>query len=146
MEGSWSLQSNLYIQERKKQNKFQQRISLLNKLSKVNTDLSEHDKKYYVYKDKSFSLLNHENKITTLELNKDRKLCLSIKNVSNNLFQVTCKYKNNKVYYDEKLYIINKNIMISITLLKNTKNNKNIGLKVTSYVRSLQDKIDTIIN
>lgn len=142
IEGDWSLQTNFYIHKEKKEHQVQQKINLFNTLSKLNTSLRNnnfHDQQYCLHKNKLLSVIVKKNNIHISEGEDSRKFFLSLKSLSTKSFQISCKSEEYEVYYDEKLYIINKNIMISTTLLKNVKNSRSIGLKVTSYVRSLQN-------
>lgn len=142
IKGNWSLQTDLYIKKKKKENQAQQKINLFHKLSKLNIDLQNHnflDQQYYLYTDKLLSVIIYKNKITVSEVDNDTRFCLSLKNLSANSFQIHCESEDYEIYYDEKLYIINENIMISIALLKDPRSSRNIGSKVTSYVRSLQN-------
>nr|YP_009396388.1 hypothetical protein [Polysiphonia scopulorum]ARW65574.1 hypothetical protein [Polysiphonia scopulorum] len=141
LKGNWSLQNNLYINKKKKQYKIQQKISLSNILSEINIDFTRNKNNVVndcFYESNLYSLSINQETINILPLNTYKRYYVSLKNISPNLFHINYVSKDNKSCYEEKLYIINKNIMISTTLIKNMKNERNIGIKVVSYVRSIK--------
>nr|YP_010851206.1 hypothetical protein Ycf58 [Aphanocladia delicatula]WGH14212.1 hypothetical protein Ycf58 [Aphanocladia delicatula] len=117
IKGNWFVQENFYFISNKKQKQCKARVNFLNSFSQNNIlDINKY----------------------CIENINDQIFILKLKHDVNNL--VISKRMNyiNKFNYQEFIYIISNNFMISFIIVKNVQKNQYMGLKISSYIRLIQ--------
>nr|WGH13025.1 hypothetical protein Ycf58 [Echinothamnion sp.] len=118
IQGNWFLQENFYLILNKKQITYKERVNFFKNFSKNNTlDIA----KYYIK--------NINNQIFILKLEHNVNQLVLSKRINN----------TNKFNYQEFIYIISNNFMISLIIIKNLQKNQYMGLKISSYIRLIKE-------
>nr|YP_010851403.1 hypothetical protein Ycf58 [Echinothamnion hookeri]WGH14403.1 hypothetical protein Ycf58 [Echinothamnion hookeri] len=126
IEGNWFLQENFYFIVNKKQKKCKEKISFLKTLKKSN-----------IFKTSEKNLLNIQSDFIK-NINNGAYL-FNRQETKNNLVIVKQFNNTKKLSYKEYIYIISNNFMISLAIIKNSRKNQYIGLKISSYIRLIQE-------
>ena len=132
-QGSWYSQTNLYLMKEKIQKKSHDTLLLsLNK--KTKNHITWHYDTNYIetmlnIKDLKFCA----GYSATMFINKTISIFIEILN--KNLFKVKYTSIIGNITYEEYIYSIDDNLIVSNGILKNTKDNQYIGLIVNSYIR-----------
>nr|YP_009654353.1 hypothetical protein [Pleurostichidium falkenbergii]QCH39640.1 hypothetical protein [Pleurostichidium falkenbergii] len=130
--GDWFLQEHFYFSSNKKQKKKKKKLIFFFENFKKN----EGNILYELTKEAS----KQNRKIiisSQYYLNYNKRLLFKLKQVKSNLFIVTKLNKQKMVYSKEYIHIINTNIIIAITVIKNLEKNRYLALKVCSYIKLL---------
>lgn len=138
LEGNWISQKNIYFLNTKKQYKYQETLSIIRNdnsaqfhkslLSRYNLyDCLQQNQKHIIY-----SNFNIYQKYILKEKHQTI-LKYEIVNISNKLLRIQFKVRENNYFYSESFYSVNKNLKISIGLLKQS--NKYIATILTSYIK-----------
>nr|YP_010851602.1 hypothetical protein Ycf58 [Echinothamnion hystrix]WGH14602.1 hypothetical protein Ycf58 [Echinothamnion hystrix] len=126
IEGNWFLQENFYFTMNKRQKKCKEKISFLKKLKKSN-----------IFRTNEKNLLNlHSYFIRNIN---NSTYLINVKGTKNYLVLFKQFNDTKKLSYKEYIYIISNNFMISLTIIKNLQKNNYIGLKISSYIRLIQE-------
>nr|YP_009394944.1 hypothetical protein [Polysiphonia stricta]ARW63506.1 hypothetical protein [Polysiphonia stricta] len=142
IEGNWFLQENYYLLNKKiHQNtkttlNFSLKLSNLNNRSKYD-NMNVHD--YNFYNDYQYSIVINKSLIKIFNLYENSKSYLLLQEGRINQFKVQKILKQKRIHIEEYLYLNSNNIIISIMLLKSLTNNRYLGIKVSSYIRSLKN-------
>nr|YP_010851008.1 hypothetical protein Ycf58 [Aphanocladia stichidiosa]WGH14008.1 hypothetical protein Ycf58 [Aphanocladia stichidiosa] len=126
IKGNWFLQENFYFTKNKKHKKCKEKISFLKKLKKVN-----------IFKTDKKNILNINNYY--IENINNSTYLFNIKATKNHLIVIKEFNNQKKIRHQEFIYIISNNFMISLTIIKNLSRNHYIGLKISSYIRLMQE-------
>nr|WGH12822.1 hypothetical protein Ycf58 [Echinothamnion sp.] len=126
IKGNWFLQENFYLINHKKQEKYKKKVSFLKTFNNNN-----------LFKKKTNNNLNINNYFIE---NRDYKVFLfKIKqNQKNLVINKTINYSK-RLKYHESIYIISNNFMISLVIVTKLESKQYIGLKISSYIRLIQE-------
>nr|YP_009399493.1 hypothetical protein [Dictyomenia sonderi]ARW69099.1 hypothetical protein [Dictyomenia sonderi] len=117
IKGDWFLQENFYFLHNKKQKKYKERVSFLK--NSQNTKFNTVD-----------SIIKNINQ---------QQSGFKIEKVSKHFIAITHTDKNQQVNYKEYIYLINNNFIISLIMIKKLQKKHYVGLKISSYIRLLQE-------
>nr|YP_010850612.1 hypothetical protein Ycf58 [Lophurella hookeriana]WGH13415.1 hypothetical protein Ycf58 [Lophurella hookeriana] len=126
IEGNWFLQENFYFTMNKKQKKCKEKVSFLKKFKKIN-----------MFKTNENNILNIHNYF--IEKINNSPYLFNIQTKKNYLIVMNQLNEKKKLGYKEFIYIISNNFMISLTIIKNLRRNHYIGVKISSYIRLMQE-------
>nr|WGH13811.1 hypothetical protein Ycf58 [Lophurella pseudocorticata] len=126
IEGNWFLQENFYFTVSKKQKRCKEKVSFLKKLKKIN-----------MFKTNKNNRLNIHNYF--IENINSSTYLFNIQATKNHLIIMKQFSEKKKLRHKEFIYIISNNFMISLTIIKNLQRNCYIGLKISSYIRLMQE-------
>ena len=140
MKGQWFLQENYYLLKKKQQIQYKKKLNFF-------IDLNERENRYlgknkkHIILNKSIleaSNINSKNlhfQIESFYKNAKSSFCVEI--VKEKLLKV-CKLNNHrKTIYEEYIYLINQNVIISVTSLKSLNQKQCLGVRISSYIRQL---------
>nr|YP_010619452.1 hypothetical protein PN189_pgp118 [Xiphosiphonia pinnulata]WAX03465.1 hypothetical protein [Xiphosiphonia pinnulata] len=116
IKGDWFLQENFYLLSNKQHKQHKERVSFVKNSQKG-----------------QFHIFN----FLTENINSHRSI-FKLEKVAINIVTVIRIHKNRQVNYKEYIYIINKNLMISLIIIKNLHKKKYLGVKISSYIRLIQ--------
>nr|YP_009398238.1 hypothetical protein [Thaumatella adunca]ARW67424.1 hypothetical protein [Thaumatella adunca] len=137
-EGQWFLQENIYISKHKIQKTYKQELIVI----KNNNNLEIQSKINKIKKNILYFNINKiSKKLSQIKIVKINNLNiinhLNIKSDLSkfNLFKTSMFINNKSLNHEEYIYIINNNIIISVSLIKNLTNNIYLGIKMSSYIK-----------
>lgn len=140
--GKWFLQENYYLLDSKKQRGYKKKYHFLLDLNRIldrDLNLRISNKELYKANEKSNHLYIDNSLYKPDYYFKGIKSSFSIYNIKHNFFRISKQNHQQKVFYEEYIYLVNKNFMISITSLKAFKKNYFLGVKISSYIRQLRN-------
>nr|YP_009397424.1 hypothetical protein [Dasyclonium flaccidum]ARW66610.1 hypothetical protein [Dasyclonium flaccidum] len=138
-EGNWLTQTNIYLLKNKNQKIYNCRIHIT--LASEDINISNKLNIFYHYKlndliSREFSIIKTNNKQnqnnSPLKIN---KLDTRLKLICENFLRIDTQIKDKNLIYQEYLYTINKNLKISLGILKKVNNHSYIGIMTKSYIK-----------
>jgi len=140
IQGQWLLQENYYLLISKKQiQSKKKRNFLLNLYETQNQYIGKNKEQIVLYTNgKRSNDINFKSLYFKLEcFHKNTKSNFCVEMVKENLLRVYKLSEYKKITYEEYIYLINQNIIISITSIKSSDKKQYLSVKVSSYIRQL---------
>lgn len=141
--GEWLLQTNTYILHSKVQRTYQQKIIIC--IDGKNLEIEDKENKLYTYS--KFNLEKRINKISkkqildSKELSKVQDAIFNVDITEPKLLRSSVLINDQHLVYEEYIYLIDTNMMISVGLMKRFGKSNYLTIKLTSHIKLKANKL-----
>lgn len=131
--GKWFAQNNIYLLNTKKRASYLRELNIIITKTHGENSISSQKTNNIAMNINNISLSKALKFYTTN--NSNRTTPTTFKQIDNNLIKVNYATINNKYYYEEYMYLVNRNLIFSIGILKNKYKYSYSGVIITSYIK-----------